>query len=179
MKLRTTAWRAYHPRWAYDPTSGEGAALYGVRFNPTGQPALYLSLRPQTAWLEAQQAFPFKAQPMTLCAYEIDYADIVDFTNDNTEAGHLLAAAGGFSNRDIACPWEKLVPEGREPPTWMIARHAIATGLAGALFPSQAFGAGPDDINLVLWASSGDQPPHRLAVIDDFDRLPKNDLSWR
>ena len=179
MKLRTTAWRAHHPRWAYDPTSGRGAALYGGRFNPKGQPALYLSLRPQTAWLEAQQAFPFKAQPMTLCAYEIDYADILDLATDNAEALQLLTAAGRFSKRDIASPWEKLALENREPPTWAIARHAIANGYADALFPSQAFGARPDDINIVLWGSTGDQPPHRLVVIDDFDRLPKNDLSWR
>ena len=62
MNLRTTAWRAHHPRWAYDPTSGEGAALSGGRFNPRGQPALYLSMRPQTAWLEAQQSFALTAE---------------------------------------------------------------------------------------------------------------------
>jgi len=179
VNLRTTAWRAHHPRWAYDPTSGEGAALSGGRFNPRGQPALYLSMRPQTAWLEAQQSFAFKAQPMTLCAYKVDYADIVDLTNDNEEARQLLALAGAFSISDVACPWEKLALDGREPSTWTIARYAIATGRAGLLYPSQAFGAGPEDVNLVLWTLSGDRPPHCLVVIDDFDRLPKNDLSWR
>ena len=43
-------------------------------------PALYTARRFETAWLEAQQAFPFKAQPMTLCAYEVD-CDVLDLTD--------------------------------------------------------------------------------------------------
>jgi RES domain-containing protein len=38
-------------------------------------------LRFETAWLEAQQAFPFKAQPMTPCAYEVDCGDVLDLTD--------------------------------------------------------------------------------------------------
>jgi RES domain-containing protein len=69
-------YRAHNPRWAFAPTSGRGAALYGGRFNPAGTPALYTSMRPETAWLEAQQGFPFKPQPLTLCAYEVDCDDV-------------------------------------------------------------------------------------------------------
>nr|WP_246535096.1 RES family NAD+ phosphorylase [Methylomonas paludis] len=40
----------------------------GGRFNRPGCAALYLSLDPTTAWMEAQQGFPFKPQPLTLVA---------------------------------------------------------------------------------------------------------------
>ena len=75
------AYRAHHPRWSFAPASGEGAARHGGRFNPVGMAALYTARRMETAWLEAQQAFPFKAQPLTLCAYEVDCADVVDLTD--------------------------------------------------------------------------------------------------
>jgi hypothetical protein len=29
VRLRAVAWRAHHPRWAFDPASGQGAALHG------------------------------------------------------------------------------------------------------------------------------------------------------
>ena len=77
-------YRAHHPRWAYAPESGEGASRHGGRFNRPGTPALYTALRPETAWLEAQQGFAFKAQPMTMCAYDVDCADILDLTSHVT-----------------------------------------------------------------------------------------------
>ena len=45
--------------------------------------------RPGTAWREAQQGFPFKAQPLTICQYDVDCADVVDLTDPS-----VLAAAG-------------------------------------------------------------------------------------
>ncbi len=60
--------RIHDPGWAWAPGSGEGAKLHGGRFNLPGVEALYTSLRPETAWLEAQQGFAFKTWPMTLCA---------------------------------------------------------------------------------------------------------------
>ena len=35
-----TLWRAFVPRWAYMPLSGEGAARFGGRWNPVGQPTI-------------------------------------------------------------------------------------------------------------------------------------------
>lgn len=84
MRLTGLVYRAHHPRWAFAPDSGVGAAIDGGRFNSIGMPVLYTSRRFETAWLEAQQAFPFKAQPMTLCAYEVDCADILDLTDPET-----------------------------------------------------------------------------------------------
>jgi hypothetical protein len=77
-------YRAYNPRWAFAPDSGHGAATAGGRFNPVGMPALFTALIFETVWLVAQQAFPFKAQPMTLCAHEVDCEDILDLTDTAT-----------------------------------------------------------------------------------------------
>lgn len=165
-------YRAHHPRWAYNPESGEGASRWGGRFNRPGTPALYTALRPETAWLEAQQGFAFKAQPMTLCGYEVACADVVDLTSNATI--DALAIDPG----DLACPWEDMADAGKTPPTWQIADRLIAGRVAGVIVPSYAHRAGPDDCNLVLWTWEKD-PPHSIRVVDDYSRLPKDDRSWR
>lgn len=78
MRLTSPVYRVHHPRWSFAPDSGKGAALHGGRFNRIGVEALYTSLRLQTAWLEAQQGFAYKAQPMTICAYQVDCDDLAD-----------------------------------------------------------------------------------------------------
>lgn len=172
MRLEGLVYRAHHPRWAWAPESGEGASLHGGRFNPKRTPALYTSRRPETAWLEAQQAFPFKAQPMTLCAYEVDCADVLDLTDATT-----LAAAGA-TRADLACAWEHIADRGGTPPSWALAARLIAGGHAGIVVPSFASGANHADVNVVFWRWSPD-PPHRVRVIDDEGRLPRDDSSWR
>lgn len=135
-------------------------------------PALYTSRRFETAWLEAQQGFPFKAQPLTLCAYDADCEDVLDLT-DPAELARLGAAAA-----DLACAWEDLAGRSLVPPSWVLARRLFADGVAAAIVPSFAAGARDDDLNVVFWRW-GPDPPHRLAVIDDGGRLPKDDRSWR
>jgi RES domain-containing protein len=61
LRLQTIVYRAHDPKWAWAADSGAGAAMVGGRFNPVGIPALYTSRSFQTAWLEAQQGFPYKA----------------------------------------------------------------------------------------------------------------------
>jgi RES domain-containing protein len=135
-------------------------------------PALYTSLRFETAWLEAQQAFPFKAQPMTLCAYEVDCEDVLDLTDAAT------LAANGISPTDLACPWKDLATRGIKPPSWEITERLVATGTAGVIVPSFAKGGVVEDVNVVFWDWASD-PPHQVRVTDDNERLPKDASSWR
>lgn len=173
IRLTGLVYRAHHPRWAFDPASGQGAAVHGGRFNPKGMEALYTARRLETAWLEAQQGFPFKAQPMTMCAYEVDCEDVVDLT-DPSELDRL-----GIAPSDLSAPWEDLASRGKIPPTWALTRLLVKEGAAGILVPSYAPSAVANaDINAVFWRWSA-APPHQVRVIDDIGRLPTDDSSWR
>ncbi len=171
MRLTGIVYRAHNPRWSFAPDSGEGAAATGGRFNRTGRPALYTARRFETAWLEAQQAFPFKAQPMTLCAYDVDCDDVLDLTDPATRSAHGIAPA------DLACPWKGLSTRGQTPPSWALSDRLAADGCAGIVVPSFAAGATPDDLNTVFWSWAPDRP-HQLRVIDDHARLPRTGASW-
>lgn len=145
-RLTGTVYRAHNPRWAFAPTSGEGAARHGGRFNPRGVPALYTSCRMETAWIEAQQGFAFKAQPLTICAYAVDCAEIADLTEP------AIRAALGVTPGDLACAWEDLAARGLEPPSWALARRLITGGTAAIIVPSFAPGAtAAADRNVVFW----------------------------
>ena len=172
MRLTGLVFRAHNPRWAWAPDSGQGAADHGGRFNPVGMPALYTSRRFETAWLEAQQAFPYKAQPLTLCAYEVDCEDVLDLTDPAT------LAARGIDRADLACAWFDLHSRGRTPPSWALAERLASQGIAAIIVPSFAVGATAADINVVFrdWARD---PPHQVRVIDDEGRLPRDASSWR
>jgi RES domain-containing protein len=172
LRLTGLVYRAHHPRWAFSPISGEGAARHGGRFNAKGMPALYTSRRMQTAWLEAQQAFPFKAQPLTLCAYAVDCADVADLTDP------ACRKALDVTPEALACPWEALADRRETPPSWDLARRLRVLGIAAVIVPSFAAGATVDDVNVVFW-SWGAALPHRLAVIDDEHRLPRDQSSWQ
>ena len=169
-------YRAHHPGWAYQPISGEGAERHGGRFNRKGLAALYTALDLTTAWLEAQQGFPFKAQPTTLVAYRVRCERIADLT----DTARLAEAEIGPT--ELACAWEDLAGHGLRPPTWRIADELIAAGFQGAMVPSfaPALNPAPADVprrNLVLWRRAN-APPCSVRVIDDFGRLPKDAASW-
>jgi RES domain-containing protein len=58
-----------------------------------------------------------------------------------------------------------------------MAQRLFAAGVARVVLPSFAPGAGAADVNVVFWRWS-DRLPHRVRVVDDWDRLPKDDSSW-
>ncbi|GBQ13462.1 hypothetical protein AA16663_1480 [Komagataeibacter rhaeticus DSM 16663] len=125
----------------------------------------------ETAWLEAQQGFPFKPQPLTICAYDVDSEPVLDVT-DPPNLDNL-----GFSSSALACPWEDLADQGKMPPSWELAKTLIANKITGIIVPSFAPGATKNDQNLIFWKWSGDLPS-RVIVIDDEGRLPRTDMSW-
>ena len=78
----------------------------------------------------------------------------------------------------LGCAWERLAGERKPVPTWELADRLIDAGCAGIIVPSFAWRATPEDHNLVLWSWSR-EAPHRLAVIDDEQRLPRDQSSWQ
>ena len=159
-------YRAHHPMWSFDSISGDGAKKHGGRFNRPGHAALYLSLDPTTAWMEAQQGFPFKPQPMTLVAYEINCTTIADLNDVN------LLKSIGCSLQDLDCAWEDLASQQLEPATWRLVDRLRTMNVDGILIRSFASGCTAKNQNLVLWNWS-DSEPNAVRVIDDFGRLPK------
>ena len=171
MRFQGTGYRGHDPKWSFRALSGDGAAIHGGRFNPKGVPALYLALDLVTAVNETNQGFVRKIDPLVLCSYEIDCADIIDL---RTEADQ---AAEGVTPAEMACGWMLMARSGGQAPTWTLARRLIGRGGAGVLVPSYAPGAAPSAANLVLWTWT-DALPHRCTVHDPSGRLPKDQLSW-
>lgn len=171
MRWRGVCYRAHDPRWAFAPTSGEGAAARGGRFNPVGVPALYLALTVEGMFAEMGHGFGHRFDPLTVCAYEVDVEDVVDLRTADD------CAAAGVRRDDLASPWALDRAEGRTPASWGVARTLIEAGAAGILVPSFAHGAREDAANLVLWRW-GAEPPHRVTVFDPSGRLPFDQSSW-
>ena len=162
-RWRGLAYRAHDPRWAFAPTSGEGAAIHGGRFNPKGVKALYLALSIEGMFAELSHGFARRFPPLTVVTYDVDCADILDLT---TEAGRQAA---GTDLSTLGCAWMLDRAEGRVPPSWTLTKRLIAAGAAGALVPSFAVGATAGMRNLVLWRWGGET--QRVVAWDQEGRL--------
>lgn len=164
-QFQGVVYRGHNPRWQHAPESGEGAARNGGRWNPVGLPALYTSERFETAWLEAQQGFPFKTQPLTLCTYEVDCGPLLDLCDP--------AIRERVHPRPESWLHEFWLDKKlkRQPViAWEITERLIQLGYAGIRVPSQVKGATPRDINVVFWTWSRCAPT-KVRVIDDEGRL--------
>ena len=171
MRFVGTCYRAHDPRWSFKPTSGEGAAIRGARFNPKAVSALYLGLSIMTAIKEISQGFPHRLDPTALCSYDVDCDDVLDLT---TEQGRGAAA---IPHGDMACAWATAIANGDRPASWSIYDRLILRGVAGIVVPSYAPGADAENRNLVLW-DWGPALPHKVQVFDPSGRLPRDQLSW-
>lgn len=159
---RGRCWRFLAPRWAHAPLSGEGAARRGGRFNRPGQPALYVSEDPMTAYEEYQQGLP--GRPGTLCAFDLDMIGVVDLTDPTT-----------LETRDIdpavlSAPWKTCRERGVEAPGWVFRDSLLAAGFAGIRVLSFAT-SGRRGVNLVLWRWN-DDPERRVTAFDPQGDLP-------
>ncbi len=171
MRFKGTTYRAHDPRWSFKPLSGDGAALYGGRYNRKGRPALYLALDAITAVREVTQGLARKFDPCVLCSYDVDCEPLADLRTDAGRARHHVKLS------DMRCAWFLEAAAGENPASWRIADRLIAEGYAGLLTPSFAPGATQDAHNLVLW-DWGTELPTRVAVYDPSGKLPKDQLSW-
>lgn len=121
-------------------------------------PALYTSLRPETAIKEANQVGSL--QPTLLVSYNARCPDVLDLTNTATLSELQLTM------KDLATDtWRSDMTGGREAGSQTLARRLHQDGVQGIIVPSFARGATPHDKNLVLWHWPG------LTVIDDENRL--------
>ena len=165
MRFSGFVYRAHNPEWSWAPVSGEGARLYGGRFNRPGRPALYTSLAPLTAIREAQP-LDRPMQPLTLCAYEVDAEPVFDGLD------RAARRALSVSESELACPtWEAEMWAGLVPASQVLAERLVSAGYVGMLVRSFVLGADDDDHNLVMW-QWGSNRPTRVALIDDENRLP-------
>ena len=110
-------------------------------------------------------------QPLTLCAYEVDAEPVFDALDQ------ARRVALGVSDLELLCPnWEAEMLEGKVPSSQVLADRLIALGYVGMRVQSFATGAGPDDVNLVLW-NWGTAGPSRVMLIDDERRLSSGSTS--
>ena len=118
-----------------------------------------------TALREAHQVGAL--QPTTLVSYDADIGAVVDFSDP------AALAAAGWTMAALSDPsWREQMKAKGEAPTQGLARQILDAGGHGLLVRSFAPGAGPADLNLVLWRW-GDQPPTRLELIDSEGRLSR------
>jgi RES domain-containing protein len=145
--------------------SGTGAKLHGGRFNRRGLSALYTSLDVLVAIREASPlGSPF--HPLTLCQYRVDCEGIFD-TRDFTAMKREKV-----SEHDLECPsWNEHMLDATVPASHQLADRLLARDYAGMLVRSFARGAGPNDMNLVLWKWTK-RRPHKVTLFDPEHRLP-------
>lgn len=165
-RIRGQWWRVIVPKWAHNPMSGKGAALYGGRFNAAGDVALYLSGDVATAVAEYQNMI--MARPGTFCVFDVDVAGIVDAADDTVRRAWRIAAA------DLIADWRIAASRGREPRSWRLAKRLCAAGATGLRYPSLRRAGG---VNLVLWRWN-DGRRRNVAVIDTLSDLPRDQSAW-
>lgn len=107
--------RAAKPEWAYAPSSGEGAARHGGRFNPKGVEALYTSLDFDTCAKEVR--FALNTDPFTFWHLEVESDCILDLSAQSVRKRH------GVEWADLNCPnWESEMNKGAQPASHQLSR---------------------------------------------------------
>jgi RES domain-containing protein len=159
-------WRAYVPRWAYQPLSGEGAARFGGRWNRIGRPTVYAACELSTAWAEYNQGFV--QHPAIILQLKLTDARLVDLTDP------AVLAAYGLDARIHAEEWRDAMQRGDTPQTHMLADRLIEQGAHGLIYPSFM---SPGGRCAALWQWNTPDGP-RLEATDPEGRLPKSPASW-
>jgi RES domain-containing protein len=163
---RHDLWRAFVPRWAHLPLSGEGAARFGGRWNPVGAPTIYAALELSTAWAEYNQSFV--QHPALIAQLRLVDARLADLTDKAVL--EELGATPDIHN----CEWRDLVDRELHPPTYALRERLLKEGWHGVIYPSFM---SPGGSCVALWRWNQDGAP-RLEVVDPEHRLPKTPASW-
>lgn len=163
---RHTLWRAFVPRWAHLPLSGEGAGRFGGRWNPVGAPTIYAAFELSTAWAEYNQSFV--QHPALIAQLELVGAQLVDLTDS------AALASRGAAPDIHQCEWRDMVDRGIVPPAYVLRDRLLADGCDGVVYPSHM---SPGGRCLALWRWNAPDAPQLIAV-DPEHRLPKTPASW-
>jgi len=161
-----TLWRAYVPRWSYLPLSGEGAARFGGRWNPVGEPTVYAALQLSTAWAEYNQGFV--QHPALIAQLKLRHAVLADLTDKET------LAAFGIDAEIHQCQWRSIVDAGQRPATYDVRERLLAKGYHGLIYPSFMSRGGTC---VALWRWNGPGEP-TLELVDPEGRMPASPASW-
>ncbi|HEV7305425.1 RES family NAD+ phosphorylase [Ensifer sp.] len=159
-------WRAYVPRWAHAPLSGEGAARFGGRWNPVGGQTIYAARELSTAWAEYNQGFV--QHPALIAQLELRYARLADLTKPET------LAAFGVTAEIHRCEWRDALDRGLVPETHRLQAELAARGFDGLVCPSFM---SPGGTCVALWCWNAGEGAE-LKVVDPEGRLPKTPASW-
>jgi RES domain-containing protein len=162
----TILWRAYVPRWSYQPLSGEGTACFGGRWNPVGVPTIYAARELSTAWAEYNQGFV--QHPALIAQLELTGARLADLTASSVLEG--LALEESIHETE----WREFMDTGRVPATHAATDRLRGLGFDGVIYPS-FMSPGGSCVALWHWNQPG-QPV--LKVVDLGGRLPTSPSSW-
>jgi RES domain-containing protein len=161
-----TLWRAFVPRWAHAPLSGKGAARFGGRWNPVGEPTIYAALELSTAWAEYNQGFV--QHPALIACLTLEGATVADLRED------AVLANFGASPAVHETEWRDCLDRDEEPATHRLRKALLEAGFHAALYPSFMSRGGTC---IALWRWNAADAP-KLSVIDPDRRLPVSQASW-
>jgi RES domain-containing protein len=161
-----TIWRAFVPRWAHLPLSGEGAARFGGRWNPAGAPTIYAACELSTAWAEYNQGFV--QHPAVIAKLELSEARLADLTSAD------VLAKLGIAPDIHECQWRARLDDALQPETHVVRERLLTAGMDGVVYPSFM---SPGGTCVALWRWNEKRGP-QLRVIDPEHRLPSSQASW-